>query len=91
MRKTYKYRIYLTNGQRRLLERQLAECRWVWNQLLEARKFAYEQSIKCGLYDLQALLVGWKKPGHRSSWSTARYCRILPSASILRFKPSFAA
>src|SRR5690349_370266 len=61
MRKTYKYRIYLTNGQRRILERQLAECRWVWNQMLEAKKFAYEYSIKCGLFDIQAMLVGWKE------------------------------
>src|SRR5919109_5538594 len=61
MRKTYKYRIYLTNGQRRVLNQQLAECRWVWNEMLEAKKFAYEQGFKCGLYDLQTLLVGWKQ------------------------------
>jgi putative transposase len=61
MPKTYKYRIYLTNGQRRILNTQLAECRWVWNEMLEARKFAYEQGFKCGLYDLQAMLVGWKQ------------------------------
>lgn len=29
MRKAFKYRIYLTNGQRRILEQQLEECRWV--------------------------------------------------------------
>jgi putative transposase len=61
MRKTYKYRIYLTNGQRRILNAMLEECRWVYNQTLEAREFAYEQSIKCRLYDTQAMLPGWKE------------------------------
>ena len=61
MRKTYKYRIYLHNGQRRILNTMLEECRWVYNQTLEAREFAYENSIKCGLYDTQAMLVGWKE------------------------------
>jgi len=60
MRKTYKYRIYLTNGQRRILNATLEECRWVYNQTLEAREFAYENSIKCGLYDTQAMLPQWK-------------------------------
>jgi len=61
MRKTYKYRIYLTNGQRRILNTMLEECRWVYNQTLEARELAYENSIKCGLYDTQAMLPGWKE------------------------------
>jgi putative transposase len=61
MRKTYKYRIYLTNGQRRILNTMLEECRWVYNQTLEAREYAVEQSIKCGLYDTQAMLPSWKE------------------------------
>jgi putative transposase len=61
MRKTYKYRIYLQNGQRRILNTMLEECRFVYNQTLEAREFAYENSIKCGLYDTQAMLPGWKE------------------------------
>lgn len=61
MRKTYNYRIYLTNGQRRIFNTMLEECRWVYNQTLEARKFAYHQSIKCGLYDTQAMLPSWKE------------------------------
>jgi putative transposase len=65
MRKTYKYRIYLTNGQRRILNYQLEECRWVWNQMLAAKKFAYEQGFACNRYDLINLLPGWKqwRPG----------------------------
>jgi putative transposase len=61
MRKTYKYRIYMTNGQRRILNTVLEECRWAYNQTVEAREFAYENSIKCGLYDTQAMLPGWKE------------------------------
>src|SRR5436309_3029269 len=61
MRKTYKYRIYLQGGQRRILNTMLEECRWVYNQTLEAREFAYQNNIKCGLYDTQAMLPGWKK------------------------------
>jgi putative transposase len=61
MRKTYRYRIYLQNGQRRILTTMLEECRFVYNQTLEAREFAYQQSIKCGLYDTQAMLPGWKQ------------------------------
>jgi putative transposase len=38
----------------------LEECRWVYNQTLEAREFAYQNSIKCGLYDTQAMLPDWK-------------------------------
>ena len=52
MRKTYKYRIYLTNSQRRILNQQLEECRWVWNEMLEAKQFAYEQGVPSSRYDL---------------------------------------
>src|ERR1041384_3162324 len=61
MRKAYKYRIYLTNGQRRILNTMLEECRWVYNQMLEAHEFAYEHSLKCTRYDLINLLPGWKE------------------------------
>ena len=61
MRKTYKYRIYLTKGQQRLLEQQLELCRWVYNETLAERKRAYEErgeSVR--LYDTQAMLPVWK-------------------------------
>ena len=62
MRKTYKYRIYLTKGQRRILEVQLEECRWLYNTLLATRKQAYEQAgVSLGLYDLQNTIPAWKK------------------------------
>src|SRR5262245_38041397 len=61
MRKTYKYRVYLTHGQRRILNTMLEECRWVYNQLREAHEFASENSLKCNRYDLINLLPGWKQ------------------------------
>src|SRR5262245_13280681 len=60
MRKAYKYRIYLTNGQRTILNRQLEECRWVYNQVLDARRVAYEQGTPLSLYDTINLLPDWK-------------------------------
>jgi putative transposase len=60
MRKTFKYRIYLTNGQRRILEQQLEECRWVYNQVLAARRDAYAEGAPIGLYDTINLLPDMK-------------------------------
>jgi putative transposase len=60
-RKSFKYRIYLTNGQRRLLEQQLEECRWAYNETLAERKRAYvERGETLRLYDTQAMLPVWK-------------------------------
>jgi len=57
----YQYRLHLTKGQQRLLEEQLEECRWVYNQTLAARRDAWEQHQKTlGLYDTQAMLPDWK-------------------------------
>jgi putative transposase len=56
-----KYRLYPNKEQRRLLEQQLEECRWLYNRLLKDRKTAWEQrqeSIR--LYDQHALLPALK-------------------------------
>jgi putative transposase len=61
MRKSFKYRIYLSNGQRRILEQQLEECRWTYNEVLAERKRAYEErGESLRLYDTQAMLPVWK-------------------------------
>src|SRR5919202_5260246 len=61
MQKAYKYRIYLTKGQRRLLQQQLELCRWVYNETLAERKRAYEErGESLRLYDTQAMLPVWK-------------------------------
>ena len=60
--KTYKYRIYPTKAQETILEKQLEECRWLYNKILETRKNTYEQDGKSlGLYDTQNMIPGWKK------------------------------
>ncbi|HEY1387341.1 MAG TPA: transposase [Ktedonobacterales bacterium] len=57
MRKTFKYRVYPNNQQRRLLEQQVEECRWLYNELLAARRDAWEQRQESlRLYDQQATL-----------------------------------
>jgi putative transposase len=61
MRKTFTYRLYPTKQQQRLLERQLEECRWLYNHLLAERRDAWEQrqeSIR--LYDQHATLPALK-------------------------------
>jgi putative transposase len=62
LRKTaYQYRLHLTKGQQRLLEQQLEECRWVYNQTLAARRDAHKQRQETlSLYDTQAILPDWK-------------------------------
>ena len=61
MRKAFKYRIYLTNGQRRILEQQLEECRWVYNETLAYRKHAYEEEQRtANWYETKRLLPLWK-------------------------------
>ena len=60
MRKAFKYRIYLTKGQRRILETQLEECRWVYNQTRAARRDAHEAGSPIGWYDTKRMLPGWK-------------------------------
>jgi putative transposase len=57
----YQCRLHLTKGQWRLLEQQLEQCRWVYNQTLAARRDAWEQrQTTIGLYDTQSLLPDWK-------------------------------
>src|SRR5215471_11807758 len=43
MLKTFKYRLYPTKRQQRLLDQQLEECRWLYNDLLAERRDAWEQ------------------------------------------------
>ena len=61
MRKSYKYRLYPTKRQQRLLCEQLEELRWLWNMLLAERKQAWEeQQETIDYYDQNAELPGLK-------------------------------
>jgi putative transposase len=61
MRKAYHYRIYLTNGQTRILNTTLEECRWVYNQTLAARRDAFSQGVSLSWYETKAMLPSWKE------------------------------
>lgn len=41
MKKTFKYRLYPTKAQKTLLSKQLEECRWLYNHMLEHRRNAW--------------------------------------------------
>jgi putative transposase len=61
VRKTFKYRLYPNKQQQRLLDIQLEECRWLYNELLAARRDAWEQRQESlRLYDQQATLPALK-------------------------------
>lgn len=59
LRKTaYHYRLHLTKGQQCLLEQQLEQGRWVYNQTLAIRRAAWQQRQETlQLYDTQAMTV----------------------------------
>ena len=46
MQKYFKYRIYPTKKQTRLLNETIEECRWLYNHLLEQRREGYEPEGK---------------------------------------------
>ena len=73
MRKAFKYRIYLTKGQRRILGGQLEECRWVYNETLAYRKRAYEDEQRSvDWYETKRMLPDWKadRPSLKTVHST---------------------
>jgi putative transposase len=45
-KKTFRYRLYPTPAQERVLQSTLNECRWLYNKLLEERRNAYEKTGK---------------------------------------------
>src|SRR5258707_10018468 len=54
MLKTFQYRLYPNRQQRRLLDQQLEECRWLYNHLLAERRDAWEQRQESLRYYEQA-------------------------------------
>jgi putative transposase len=61
VRKTSNYRLFPTKAQETILEAQLDECRWLYNQLLEQRKTSYETAgTTPGLYDQQKTIPALK-------------------------------
>jgi putative transposase len=61
MRKSFKYRIYPTKRQARILREQFELCRWVYNETLRLKQDIYkEHKINLSLYDLNKKLTEWK-------------------------------
>lgn len=90
MQKAYKYRLYPTKGQIRLLNRMLEATRWVYNEALATRKRAWEERQESlGLYDTINLLPRWK--AERPSLNIV-HSQVLQNACVrvdLAFKAFF--
>lgn len=61
MRKTFKYRIYPTPKQEKILDHWLYLCRQLYNTCLEQRQIAYKQGKKVSKYDQMRELPTLKK------------------------------
>lgn len=62
MHKTFAYRLYPTRAQEARLAETLEECRWLYNKLLEERKFSWEvQQESIGLNEQHARLPALKQ------------------------------
>jgi len=89
MLKTFKYRLYPTKEQQRLLNRHLEECRWLWNTLLAERKQAWEERRETvDYYTQKAELPGlkaWERPTLQEVHS-----QVLQDV-VLRLKKAFDA
>jgi putative transposase len=64
IRKSFKYRIYPTKKQAKLLEDQFEKCRWLYNHFLEERKIAWEKEKKPLSYFSQSSSVASLKSAH---------------------------
>jgi putative transposase len=61
MKKTFKFRLFPSKQQRRLLDSTLEECRWLYNRTLQERRDVYEQKgISLTNYHTDALIPLWK-------------------------------
>lgn len=63
MLRAFTYRLYPTKQQQRILERQLEECRWLYNHLLAERKAAWEERQESVRYYDQATTLPALKAG----------------------------
>jgi putative transposase len=87
--KSFQYRLYPTKQQQRLLERQLEECRWLWNTLLTERKQAWQERHETvDYYEQKAELPGLKA-GERPSL-TEVHSQVVQDV-VLRLRKAFDA
>jgi len=55
VRKTFQFRLRPTKSQAKLLQAQLDECRWLYNELLSQRKLSHEE-LNASLSKYQQLM-----------------------------------
>ncbi len=80
MRKTYKFRLYPTRKQETLLNRQMEECRWLYNHFLEQRRDSWKQDgVSLSLYDQIKTLPSLKN--ERPSLETV-YSQTLQNVAV---------
>lgn len=87
--KTFHYRLYPTKEQQRLLDRQLEECRWLWNTLLAERKQAWEERREAVDYYMQKAKLPELKAGERPMLQEV-HSQVLQDVT-LRLKKAFDA
>jgi putative transposase len=90
MLKTFKYRLYPNQQQRRLLDQQLEECRWLYNYLLAERREAWEQRQESVCYYDQATSLPGLKT-ERTTLATVQ-SQVLQNVAVridLAFKAFF--
>lgn len=62
MQRVYRYRLYPTRNQRRLMARTLEQCRGVYNQTLAYRKDTWEKEGRsANWHETKRLLPQWKE------------------------------
>jgi putative transposase len=78
MRKTFKYRLYPTKGQRTQLQHILDTSRWVYNKTLEVRRDAWQDEQKSlTQYDTNKLLTGWRR---EDPWLASGHAQVQQEA-----------
>ena len=82
VRKAFQFRLRPAKEQAKLLQAQLDECRWLYNELLSQRKMAYEE-LDMSLSKYQQLMF-FADPQGRTALlknsifsSIAKHCRSL--------------
>src|SRR5215813_11448074 len=89
MLKTFKYRLYPTKRQIRLLTEQLEECRWLWNTLLAERKQAWDERQETVDYYDQKAELPVLKTGERPALKEV-HSQVLQDV-VLRLRKAFDA
>lgn len=88
--KTYKFRIYPTKTQKKVISNQLEICRHLYNKTLEYKINKYkEDKTSVSLYDLNKLLTKWKKENQEYNLVYSQALQSVQERIDLAFKSFF--